>query len=383
MLSQSVLVLAVMLAFLLPATSEAQSLVIGNARIITGTGRVIEHGTIMVNNGMIVSITDGSPPLGKRGLTIDATGLTVMAGYIDCHRHLLDVELGAKPEIVDAYVRDKAPERMRELLASGVTTVQSGGDDTAGILRLKHSIESGQIVGPSILTSAWVPTALMHSEAEVRAAVDSAQAAGADSIAEIPYPWIRSRTVDTQWPFAPTSDETRNLAAAIDEGRKIGIPVQLHAVSPPAQLAVVRLGGRRLIHASHYALMTDVEAKEIAATGAMVATSTGVGTPVFGVFNTDGRPTYRDGKPWPAGNPAGEDRGQAAGKFPVNARTLYDNGVTLAYSSDTSFDATASLAHELATLNLVFSPLDMIRIIGPNLGRISRSCKGSRDARTR
>lgn len=147
------------------------------------------------------------------------------------------------------------------------------------------------------------------------------------------------------------------------------IPVQLHAVSPAAQVAVVRLGGRRLIHASHYAFMTDAEAKEIAASGAMVATSTGVGTPVFGVFNSDGRPTHRDGKPWPEGNPAGEERGQAAGKFPVNARTLYDNGVVLAYSSDTSFDATAGLAHELAALNLVFSPLDMVRIIGPNSAR--------------
>ncbi len=38
----------------------------------------------------------------------------------------------------------------------------------------------------------------MKTEAEVCAAVDAAHAAGAHSIAEIPYPWIRSRTVDTQ-----------------------------------------------------------------------------------------------------------------------------------------------------------------------------------------
>ena len=175
-------------------------------------------------------------------------------------------------------------------------------------------IDSGQIVGPRVVSAAWVPTAPMKTDAEVRAAIDAAKAAGADSIAEIPYPWIRSRTVDTQWPFAPTEAEIHNLAIALDEARRIGIPVQLHAVSPPAQVAVVRLGGRRLIHASHYAFMTDAEAKEIASSGAMVATSTGVGTPVFGVFNDTGRPTHRDGKPWPEGNPAGEDRGQAAGK---------------------------------------------------------------------
>ena len=112
--------------------------------------------------------------------------------------------------------------------------------------------------------------------------------------------------------------------------------------------------------------MTDSEAKEIAATGAMVASSTGVGSPVFNVFNKDGSATTRDGAPWPKGSPSAEDRGQAAGKFPVNLRTLYDNGVTVAYSSDTDFEPSAGLAHELGTLSLVFSPQDLVKIIGPN-----------------
>ena len=60
---------------------------------------------------------------------------------------------------------------MRELLESGVTTVQSGGDDSAGILELKRMIESGEIKGPRIIASGQVPTARMKDEAEVRAAV--------------------------------------------------------------------------------------------------------------------------------------------------------------------------------------------------------------------
>ncbi len=79
--------------------------------------------------------------------------MAVIAGYIDCHRHLIDVALGAKPEVVDAFLRDKAAARMRELIESGVTTVQSDGHDNAGILRLKQMVESGQIVGPRILSS--------------------------------------------------------------------------------------------------------------------------------------------------------------------------------------------------------------------------------------
>jgi imidazolonepropionase-like amidohydrolase len=144
------------------------------------------------------------------------------------------------------------------------------------------------------------------------------------------------------------------------------MPFQVHAVSPPAQVAAVRLGARRLIHSSHYAFMTDAQAQEIAAAGAMVSSSNSVPSPVFGIFNHDNKPTYRDGAPWPKGMIAGEDRGQGIGKFPVNSRTLFDNGVTFAYSSDTDYNATAGLAQELKILNLVFSPIDLVQIMGPN-----------------
>jgi imidazolonepropionase-like amidohydrolase len=52
--------------------------------------------------------------------------------------------------------------------------------------------------------------------------------------------------------------------------------------------------------------------------------------------------------------------------MPVNLRTLYDAGVDVAYATDTTFNASAALAHELKTLNLVFSVPDLIKIMGPN-----------------
>ena len=55
--------------------------------------------------------------------------------------------------------------------------------------------------------------------------------------------------------------------------------------------------------------------------------------------------------------------------MPVNLRTLYDAGVDVTYSTDTTFDARAALAHELKTLNLVFSGPDLIKIMGPNAAR--------------
>ncbi len=63
--------------------------------------------------------------------------MTVIAGYIDDHRHLIQAR-GA--EAVAKWMKETAPPgRMRELLESGVTTVQSGGDDSSRhVLELKR-----------------------------------------------------------------------------------------------------------------------------------------------------------------------------------------------------------------------------------------------------
>jgi len=40
--------------------------------------------------------------------------------------------------------------------------------------------------------------------------------------------------------------------------------------------------------------------------------------------------------------------------------------VTFGYCTDTTYNATAALAQELKVLNLVFSPVDLVKIMGPN-----------------
>ena len=357
------------------AAAPGHDVVIANARIIVGNGQVIDRGAVVVKDGRIASVSSGPPPKAARGRRIDASGMTVIAGYIDGHRHLIPLygyglPIPGRPPLTtpEDYLKTKAPSSMLELLESGVTTVQSGGDDSAAILKLKQMVETGQIKGPRIVSSAQVPTAQLKSEAEVRAAVDAAFKSGADSIAEVPYPFPQlTKPGAGQWPFSPSDQETKNLAAGLDEAKKVGIPFQVHAVSPQAAVAAVKLGARRLVHSSHYDWMTTDQAKEMAATGAIVATSAANPGPVFGVFNKDNKPTYRDGAAWPQGEIAmGEDRGKGVGYMVINARTFFDNGGELAYSSDTGYNATAGLNQELKTLNLVFSPQDMVKIIGPN-----------------
>jgi imidazolonepropionase-like amidohydrolase len=337
--------------------ASAQNLVIANARIIVGPGQVIEKGVLVVRDGRIASVAAGPAPRAAKGTrVINGAGMTLIAGYIDNHRHLIQAR-GA--DAVAKWMKEQAPDKMRELLESGVTTVQSGGDDNAGILELKRRIESGQIKGPRIVASGQVPTARLKDEAEVRAAVDKVVKDGADSIAEVHYP-------DKVWPFNPTEQETKNLAAGIDEARKLGVDFQVHAVSDLAMVGAVRIGAKKLIHSVNINFVTKAQAQEVAAAGAEVSSITGFGSPNFEVFSHDNKPKFRDGKPWPEGIVDSIGTGQEAGYMPVNLRTLYDNGVNVAYATDTVFYAPAALAHELKTLNLVFSVPDLIRIMGPN-----------------
>src|SRR5688572_25570687 len=92
----------------------AQDLVISNARIIVGTGEVIEQGSIVVRGGRIASVAAGaaSAPGVK---VIDAKGMTAVAGFIDGHRHIIGGDAGR-------YLSEQAADRMREFLEAGYTT---------------------------------------------------------------------------------------------------------------------------------------------------------------------------------------------------------------------------------------------------------------------
>jgi len=334
----------------------AQNAVISNARIIVGDGSVIEKGNVVVQDGKIVSVGPGAAAAPRNAVRIDGTGKTVVAGYIDVHRHLIQ---GRSPEQVEAFLKGPAADRMRELLEAGFTTVQSGGDSNAGILELKRMIDSGQIKGPRILTSWSIPSTQTASEEEIRAAVRAAKAAGADSIAEVHYP-------AKEPPNPVTGKETQNLIAALDEAKKVGIPFQIHAVDPSSMVATAALGAKKLIHTPHNDWVTEIEAEAVRDDGAEVGSCTGFGPPVFDVFNHENKPTFRDGKPWPQGVVSNEGQGREAGLLPVNGRTLFDHGVNYAYCTDTTYNATAALNQELKSLNLVFSPIDMVKIMGPN-----------------
>ena len=120
---------------------------IRNARIVTGTGKIIENGAVLVKDGKIAEIYDGNIPDPKSvsAHTIEAAGKTLLPGLIDVHVHL-----GASGGLDDYKDYDPAKALQRELAAylySGVTAVKSVGDLLDIGLQVKQTVNSGEKLG--------------------------------------------------------------------------------------------------------------------------------------------------------------------------------------------------------------------------------------------
>ena len=340
------LLLVITCSLLAALPMAAQDLVINNVRIIVGNGQVVEQGTILIRGGRIVSAAAGAAAApGVRA--IDGRGLTAVPGYIDAHRHI------APGRNADEWLKNDAPARMREFLEAGYTTLMSAGGAAEPIVALKKAIDAGQMKGPRIIPSAPLQVQKVTPEAG-REAIRKMAAADIHFTGE-----VRVDNVN------PDPKELEVIAAAADEGKKVGVDVAVHAATVVAMLAAVKAGVPKLVHTPHGQWATDADAQVVKAAGVHVSSCTGFGAPVFNVFNKNNAPTFRDGGKWPDAI-GGEGRGREGGYKPVNARTLFDNGVVFGYCTDTGYLPLWGLAQELRVLNLMFSPVDLVKVLGPN-----------------
>jgi imidazolonepropionase-like amidohydrolase len=330
--------LALWLGFAALAPAGAQDVTITNARIVVGNGTVIERGSIVVRGGKIVSVAAGAPA-STSGQTIDARGMSAMPGFIDAHKH------------VNTGPNEK--EQMQDLLEAGYTTILSGGGPAEGNITLRDHIEQGLINGPRIIPSGSLRLA-NHTVESARAEIRKMASLGVKYTGEIsltPVP-------------GPTEKELEILRAVLDEAKKVGVLVQVHAVSSSAMMAAVEAGVPLLVHLPNKDWVSKANAEKLAASGTKILMTIGFGAPVFGVFANDNEPRFRDGRPWPESIVDGVGIGEEAGYMMVNARTVFDaNPDILGYCTDTGYEATAGLEHELKSMNVVFSTRDMVKIM--------------------
>ena len=366
-----VLGLVALAAVGIPCSVAAQDLVVVNARLVDGEGGVIERGSVVVRGGKIASVAPGRAAAVPGAQTIDAQGRTLMPGFIDAHRHIAQGDAAE-------WVAQRAPAQMQEFLDAGFTTVLCAICPDPAI-ELRRRIESGALPGPRLFLGTIIPLARAggagaggrggdparfdNSRPPLRPTTPAGAIPPADTVAAVDtaarkgYDYIK--TVITATPGGP---ETATLKLIVAEGKKRNLPTITHAVSVIDTQAAVEARPDVLVHTPHIGRLEEDAAavKTIASAGIPMTTTLAVFLPHFGADNT---PLFRDAMPFPWNTLS------SAGQGPVNARLLWDAGLSLGYGTDTSWPPKESLADELRALSLVFSPLDITRILGQNAAR--------------
>ncbi|HEX4277010.1 MAG TPA: amidohydrolase family protein [Bryobacteraceae bacterium] len=131
--------------------ARSRTVLIRNARIVVGDGRVIENGAVLVRDGKIADVYEGASPDPKtvNAEPLEAAGKTILPGLIDT-----DVHLGGPGGFYSNWKDyDPAKAAQRNLAAylySGVTAVRSAGDPLDTALKARALTASGEKEGAEL-----------------------------------------------------------------------------------------------------------------------------------------------------------------------------------------------------------------------------------------
>jgi imidazolonepropionase-like amidohydrolase len=134
---------------------NAQSTAFVGGRVIDGTGRVVDNGTVVINGAKITAVGPASTPVPAGATRVDLKGKTILPGLVNAHGHVAATS-GLQSDTKQFYTRDNLLRQLRTYAMYGITTVFSLGDDQeAGfVLRNENSSATDRakvfVAGPVI-----------------------------------------------------------------------------------------------------------------------------------------------------------------------------------------------------------------------------------------
>ena len=134
-------------------------IVIRGSRLIDGRHDTPQTGLdVVVDGERIAAVEPHDPTRHPDAVVIDATGLTLLPGLIDCHAHYTvdptveDGFLLYRAETLEQLVL-RAAGMARRALESGVTTARSAGSPANLDVVLSAAIAAGHVAGPRLLAA--------------------------------------------------------------------------------------------------------------------------------------------------------------------------------------------------------------------------------------
>ncbi|MFF0448904.1 amidohydrolase family protein [Streptomyces sp. NPDC004609] len=242
---------------------------IHSGTVFDGTGAGPRPADVVLEDDRILDIGTGL----DGDLAVDATGLTVLPGLIDCHVHtvLSGADRLGMMEEPFSYQFFAAARNLRRTLDCGITTVRDAGGADLGV---KAALADGLIEGPDVVaaitvlgqtgghTDGWLangeclrlltphpgrPDMIVDGPAEMRVRVRELVRAGADVIKVCTSGGVLSPRDDPR--HAHFDDE--ELAVCVAEAARAGLAVMAHAQGAEGVRNAVRAGARSIEHGIH------------------------------------------------------------------------------------------------------------------------------------
>lgn len=339
--------LAIIFPGVLAAQQPGGTLVFSGATVIDGTGSTpLVDATLVVSNGKIERVERGAITHRAGATRYDLRGRYVMPGLIDAHVHIGSFDAA------------------RRALRSGVTTVRSAGGAFFADVGLRELAAMGRIESPEIVATGYhvrprpadglfidEPSLSDLMEPGVRGAEAMRRVARAMIQHEVDF----IKTNATERAGLPDTDPRKplyseaELRALVDEAGAAGVPVMAHAHGDEGGLAAVRAGVRSIEHGTY---LSDETLALMAERGAYLV-------PTIAVVRDLTLPggDYDD--------PVLEIRGRHM--FPrvrETARKAHELGVRVVAGTDTGYgpESVVRLSHELIELvGVGLTPMEAIQ----------------------
>lgn len=212
-----------------------------NALVLDGLGGYQERGALLVEDGRIAEVGPHLADRRRDGLTvIDLQGRTLMPGMIDTHCHPgggdYDPVREHEPPGMQALRTVEAAQRT---LRAGFTTIRSAGAKFGVDVDVRNAIREGLVWGPRLLASGPGITCTAGHGHAWAVEVDGSDAIRAEvrrQILRLGVDSIKILAISGGIATANQEIDTEHytveeIAAAVDQSRKLGKLNQTHAIS--------------------------------------------------------------------------------------------------------------------------------------------------------
>ena len=236
-------------------------------KLVTGTGKVIDQGVVVVKDDRITSVGAADVVIPSGARTIDLTRFTGIPGLIDAHTHITyywDQAKGSRPwsqqgERMPAVTVFLAQENARKTLETGVTTVRDLGAADYTDIAMRDLINRGAMSGPRLFVAGHG----LHVTPEmVKPGHEIPRLGQADGVPEVLRAVRRqiAAGADVVKMFGSTGSDQDvtgfqtftydEMKAAVEAAHALGKKIAIHSYGPDGARDAIRAGADSVEHAT-------------------------------------------------------------------------------------------------------------------------------------